>query len=112
MTTLPKLDDKNANYVLEMAETVVEKTDNRRAGSSGEEQARHLFLNEIMKYCDEVSESNFITNPGAGTAMHKFMQYCEFKDAAVSISDEIKRLTYEGKLTVDEADSLKEENLK
>ena len=73
MTTLPKLDDKNANYVLEMAETVVEKTDNRRAGSSGEEQARHLFLNEIMKYCDEVSESNFITNPGAGTAMHKFL---------------------------------------
>ncbi len=47
-----------------------------------------------------------------GTAMHKFMQYCEFKDAAVSISDEIKRLISEGKLTNDEADSLKEENLK
>ena len=47
-----------------------------------------------------------------GTAMHKFMQYCEFKDAAVSISDEVKRLTAQGKLTTDEADSLKEENLK
>lgn len=73
MTALPKLDEKNANYVLEMAETVVEKTDNRRAGSKGEEQARHLFLNEIMKYCDEVSEQSFTTNPGAGTAIHKFL---------------------------------------
>ena len=50
MTALPKLDEKNANYVLEIAETVVEKTDNRRAGSKGEEQAERLFLNEIMKY--------------------------------------------------------------
>lgn len=73
MTALPKLDDKNANYVLEMAETVVEKTDSLRAGSKGEEQARHLFLNEIMKYCDEVSEQSFTTNPGAGTVIHKFL---------------------------------------
>lgn len=73
MTALPKLDDKNANYVLEMAETVVEETGNRRAGSKGEEQAGRLFLNEIMKYCDEVSEQSFTTNPGAGTVIHKFL---------------------------------------
>lgn len=47
-----------------------------------------------------------------GTAMHKFMQYCDFKAAAISISEETKRLTAEGKLTSAEALSLKEENLK
>ena len=44
--------------------------------------------------------------------MHKFMQYCDFKAAAISISEETKRLTAEGKLTSAEALSLKEENLK
>ncbi len=73
MTTLPNLDDRNVNYVLETAETILESTDNRRAGSKGEEQARHLFLNELMKYCDETSEQNFTTHPGAGTLTQKLL---------------------------------------
>lgn len=47
-----------------------------------------------------------------GTAMHKFMQFCDFKSAQTSIIEEKERLTLEGKLTKAEADSLKEENLK
>lgn len=73
MTTLPNLDDKNVNYVLETAEMILENTDDRRAGSKGEEQARHLFLNELMKYCDETSEQNFTTHPGAGTLTQKLL---------------------------------------
>ena len=73
MTTLPNLDDRNVNYVLETAENILENTDDRRAGSKGEEQARHLFLNELMKYCDETSEQNFTTHPGAGTLTQKLL---------------------------------------
>lgn len=47
-----------------------------------------------------------------GTAMHKFMQYCNLKDASKNIQSEITRLKNEGKLTLEEAKSLKEENLK
>ena len=73
MTALPNLDDRNVNYVLETAENILENTDDRRAGSKGEEQARHLFLNELMKYCDETSEQNFTTHPGAGTLTQKLL---------------------------------------
>lgn len=73
MTTLPNLDDKNVNYVLETAETILKNTGDRRAGSKGEEQARHLFLNELMKYCDETSEQNFTAHPGAGTLTQKLL---------------------------------------
>lgn len=47
-----------------------------------------------------------------GTAMHNFMQFCDLKAAAKSISDEKRRLEEQGKLTKAQAESLKEENLK
>lgn len=73
MTTLPNLDDENVNYVFETAEYILENSEERRAGSKGEEQARHLFLNELMKYCDETTEQSFITHPGAGTLTQKLL---------------------------------------
>jgi len=73
VTTLPKLDDKNINYIFETAEYVADSTENRRAGSKGEEQARRLFLNEFMKYCDETNEQSFATHPGAGTLIEKVL---------------------------------------
>lgn len=76
MTTLPKLSDKNVNYVLETVEAVLDRTHDSRAGSKGEEQARHILLNELIKYCDETNEQGFITHPGAGTVLHKILSAC------------------------------------
>ncbi|MBO5895896.1 MAG: hypothetical protein J6Q83_01230 [Clostridia bacterium] len=76
MTILPKLNDKNVNYVLETVEAVVDRTRDRRAGSKGEEQARGILLNELMKFCDETNEQGFITHPGAGTILHKILSVC------------------------------------
>lgn len=76
MTILPKLDEKNINYIFETAEHIADSTENRRAGSEGEEQARRLFLNEFMKYCDETTEQSFPTHPGVGTFVEKVL--CAF----------------------------------
>lgn len=76
MTILPKLNDKNVNYVLETVEAVTERSRDRRAGSKGEEQARSILLNELMKFCDETNEQSFITHPGAGTLLHKILSAC------------------------------------
>lgn len=76
MTTLPKLDDKNTNYVLETVETVLDRTHDRRAGGKGEEQARHILKNELIKYCDETNEQGFVTHPGAGTLLHRILAVC------------------------------------
>lgn len=73
MTSLPKLDEKSISYVLEMVETITESTDQRRTGEKGEEQANHLFLNELMKYCDDTQEQHFLTHPGAGTVTQKIL---------------------------------------
>jgi hypothetical protein len=73
MTALPQLDDKTLSYVLETIETVTESTDDRRTGQKGEEQAKHLFLNELMKYCDDTQEQYFHTHPGAGTLTQKIL---------------------------------------
>jgi hypothetical protein len=73
MTTQPQLDDKSISYVLETVQTVTESTENRRAGGKGEEQAQHIFLNELMKYCDDTVEQHFLTHPGAGTLTHKIL---------------------------------------
>ena len=73
MTTLPNLDDENVNYVFETAEYVLQNSEERRAGSKGEGQARHLFLNELIKYCDETTEQTFTTHPGVGTLTQKLL---------------------------------------
>ncbi len=73
MTALPKLDEKNISYVLETVETVTESTDERRTGEKGEEQVNHIFLNELMKYCDDTHEQRFHTHPGAGTITQKML---------------------------------------
>lgn len=71
MTTLPKLSDNNVNYVLETVEQVVKNSHDRRAGSTGEAQVRHILHNELIKYCDETNEQGFSTHPGVGTALQK-----------------------------------------
>ncbi len=58
------------------------------------------------------AENQRLSAAEKGTAMHKFMQYCDFVAANVSIKDEIERLVSDGKLTVDEAKSLNPNNLK
>ena len=86
MTILPKLNDKNVNYVLETVEAVADRTRDRRAGSKGEEQARHILLNELMKFCDETNEQSFITHPGAGTVLHKILSICLIVSVVMNIS--------------------------
>lgn len=73
MTANPKLEMTNADYVLETAELVLDSSKERRAGSPGEEQAQHILMNELMKYCDETKQENFKTHPGAGTLTEKLL---------------------------------------
>ena len=47
-----------------------------------------------------------------GTAMHKFMQYCDFEKASQSVENEIDRLVKNGNITNDEAKSLSIDSLK
>lgn len=47
-----------------------------------------------------------------GTALHKFMQYCNFKSAKLSVEDEISRLVSSNHLSELEADSLDRQKLK
>lgn len=73
MTANPKLDIYNVDYALETAELVLDSSKDRRAGSAGEEQAQHIFMNELIKYCDETKEESFKTHPGAGTIAEKIL---------------------------------------
>ncbi len=73
MTTLPKLSDKNVNYVLETVDNITRNSHDRRAGSSGEAQVRHILMNELMKFCDETNEQGFSTHPGTGTILQKIL---------------------------------------
>lgn len=73
MTASPNLEQKNIEYVLDTAELVLNSSRERRAGSSGEEQAQHIFMNELKKSCDETHEEQFKTHPGAGTLAEKLL---------------------------------------
>ena len=73
MTSLPKLDEKSINYVLETVQTITESTEDLRTGNKGEEQVKRVFLNEFMKYCDDTQEQHFLTRPGAGTITQKIL---------------------------------------
>ncbi len=73
MTASPKLETKNVDYVLDTAELVLNSSRERRAGSSGEEQVQHIFMNELKKFCDETHEEQFKTHPGAGTLAEKVL---------------------------------------
>lgn len=73
MTTFPKLEAENAQYVLDTAELIVKSTRERRAGSVGEKQAQNILHNELKKYCDETKQETFKTHPGAGTIAEKLL---------------------------------------
>ena len=73
MTASPTLETKNIEYVLDTAEQVLNSSKERRAGSVGEEQAQHIFMNELKKFCDETHEEQFRTHPGAGTLAEKVL---------------------------------------
>lgn len=73
MTSPPKLEEKNVNFVLETVEEIVNSTQERRTGKKGEEQVNCLFLNELTKYCDDTQEQIFLTHPGAGTLTQKLL---------------------------------------
>ena len=73
MTASPKLETKNIDYVIDTAELVLANSKERRAGSNGEEQAQHIFMNELKKFCDETREEKFKTHPGAGTLAEKIL---------------------------------------
>ena len=49
MTSPPKLEEKNVNFVLETVETILNTTEERRTGKKGEEQATDFFLDELTK---------------------------------------------------------------
>jgi len=81
------------------------------------QSASALAHKEFSSDYDFVRKPVFVINQRLsaaqkGTAMHKFMQYCDFKLASISIADEIERLKQNGKLTEQEAKSLTIENLK
>ena len=73
MTASPNLETKNVEYVLDTAELVLNSSRERRAGSVGEEQAQHIFMNELKKVCDETHQEQFRTHPGAGTLAEKLL---------------------------------------
>ncbi len=73
MTASPNLEPKNIEYVLDTAELVLNSSRERRAGSAGEEQAQHIFMNELKKICDETHHEQFKTHPGAGTLAEKLL---------------------------------------
>lgn len=52
-----------------------------------------------------------LTSAQKGTAMHKFLQFCNFKNARENISDEIIKLSESGLLTKSEANSLNIDSL-
>ncbi len=78
MTTLPNLSEENIEYALETAQYVQKNTGNRRAGEKGEEEAKQIFLNELMKYCDETKEQRFSAYPGSGTNIHRALSVILF----------------------------------
>ena len=73
MTASPKLETKNIDYVIDTAELVLANSKERRAGSAGEEQTQHIFMNELKNFCDETYEDQFRTHPGAGTLAEKLL---------------------------------------
>ena len=73
MTASPQLENKNIEYVLDTAGLVLNSSRERRAGSNGEQQAQHIFMNELKKICDETHEEQFRTHPGAGTLAEKLL---------------------------------------
>ncbi len=73
MTASPNLETKNIEYVLDTAELVLNSSKDRRAGSIGEKQAQHIFMNELKKCCDETHQERFKTHPGAGTLAEKML---------------------------------------
>lgn len=73
MTATPNLETKNIDYVLDTAELVLTSSRECRAGSAGEEQAQHIYMNELKKSCDETHQEQFRTHPGAGTLAEKVL---------------------------------------
>ncbi len=78
MTILPTLSQENVDYVLDTARYVQKNSGNRRAGENGEEEAKQLFLNELMKFCDETKEQRFSAYPGSGTNIHRALSIILF----------------------------------
>lgn len=80
------------------------------------QSASALAHKEFSSDYDFTCEPLFIGNQKLsaaqkGTAVHKFLQFCVFNQAHKSIASEIERLKALGKLTKEEADSIKTENL-
>lgn len=73
MTASPNLESKNADYVLDTAELIINSSNRRRAGSPGEEQAQHIFMNELKKVCDETHQEQFKVHPRAGTVIERIL---------------------------------------
>lgn len=73
MTATPTLTDRDIRYALSTAEKIVSSSENRRAGTTGEQQAQNLMLGELRLYCDQVASQGFKTHPGAGTLTEKII---------------------------------------
>ena len=54
MTASPYLETKNIQYVIDTAELVLNSSKDRRAGSVGEEQAQHIFMNELKRILSRI----------------------------------------------------------
>lgn len=73
MTTSPYLEEENIDYVLETVENIANSTGNRRAGEKGEEEAKNIFIDELMRFADETKEHKFSTYPGSGTNIQRIL---------------------------------------
>ena len=79
--------------------------------------ASALSHRETEKYFRAVSKPDFlrdkkISGAQKGTAMHNFVQYCDFKKASCDIDSEVQRLVERGFITEAQADCLDKESLK
>jgi len=79
--------------------------------------ASELSHRETEKTFRAVSKPDFlkdkkISGAQKGTAMHTFVQYCDFEKAAADIDSEVQRLTENGFITSVQADCLDNDSLK
>ena len=98
--------DFNYNYPYKQLNTVPAKTS--VTDILGSSTSAELVFSEKPKF---MFESGY-TSIEKGTATHKFMEYCDYGTASISIDDEINRLYEWQYISLDEAEIIDKESVK
>lgn len=90
----------NSNYMYEPMTKIPVKVS---ASAVAHRQSRQNFI-AVSK--PQFLKDGKLTDAEKGTALHNFMQYCDFFKALLSVEDEITRLLSEGFITTEQADAI------